>query len=137
MLDLHIMQFAIIICIILLRVEKLIEPNIQAILDRIAKAVEAREITQVELSIATGVHQSQVSRILSGNLRRASKNVHCLCNYYVLHNSESEPTSTSSPPPDIRETLQHLITGGKVSDAALLRILESLAMWQQALVAHE
>lgn len=110
------------------------EPEIHAILDRIARAVEAREITQVELSHATGVHQSQVSRILSGNLRRASKNVYRLCNYYNLHSLETPSTATSSIAPDLHESVQQLITGHKVSDAALRSVLESLVLWQKALL---
>ena len=113
------------------------EPEIQTILDHIARAVVARDITQTELSKATGVHQSQISRILSGNLRRASKNVHRLCNYYYLHSSKTQSSATSSVAQDMNETVQRLITGRNVSDAALMQVLESLVLWQKTLVTRE
>lgn len=115
----------------------MIDSNTRVILDRIAQAVVAREISQIELSKATGVHQSQISRILSGNLQRASKNVLRLCNFYLLHSSRNRSIATSPIEPDMHETLRQLITGHKGSDAALLQVLESLVLWQKALVTRE
>lgn len=56
-------------------------------LERLRIIVNSGKVTQEMVSIATGVHQSQVSRILSGNSRIASKNVLKLCKYSNhLHN---------------------------------------------------
>lgn len=38
-------------------------------------------VTQIEIQQATGVHQSQVSRILSGKSKRVSRSVEKLCKY--------------------------------------------------------
>jgi transcriptional regulator with XRE-family HTH domain len=44
-------------------------------------AVADRRLTQVEVARATGVDQSQVSRILSGQAKRSSANVVALCRF--------------------------------------------------------
>jgi transcriptional regulator with XRE-family HTH domain len=50
-------------------------------LKRLALAVRTRQVTQTQIATETGVHQSQVSRILSGNVRRGSPNARRLCRY--------------------------------------------------------
>lgn len=51
------------------------------ILSRIRLAVESRGITQKYLAEATGVHQSQISRILAGKSVRVSKNLAKISRY--------------------------------------------------------
>ncbi|MFM0187998.1 hypothetical protein PQR25_19570 [Paraburkholderia nemoris] len=58
-------------------------PEQTAELRYLAALVGARQITQATIASATGVHQSQISRILSGQIRRSSKNVYVLCKYAV------------------------------------------------------
>lgn len=48
---------------------------------RLKLAVESKEISLKAISDATGVHISQVSRILSGQSRRLSKNVEKICKF--------------------------------------------------------
>lgn len=67
-----------------------IESETQRLLSLLAKKVESRDVSQSELSLATGVHQSQISRILSGNVERTSKNVQKLCNYANTHFNADE-----------------------------------------------
>ncbi len=43
--------------------------------------VNAGKLTQVEIQEHTGVHQSQISRILAGKAKRSSRNVESLCKY--------------------------------------------------------
>ena len=51
-------------------------------------AIESGNLTQSIISIATGVHQSQISRILSGHAKTTSKNFIKLCKYSDnLHNN--------------------------------------------------
>lgn len=50
-----------------------------SLLDRLRTAVSQRQITQSEIAVATGVNQSQVSRILAGPVKRFSENVQKLC----------------------------------------------------------
>lgn len=64
----------------------------------------SNKINQKEISKATGVHQSQISRILAGRSKRPSKNVVLLCKY-----AESMVPTASSPS----------ITAGDLSRAVL------------------
>jgi transcriptional regulator with XRE-family HTH domain len=50
-------------------------------LDRLRRAVAHRRVTQTEISAATGVNQSQISRILAGPNKRLSENVQKLCDF--------------------------------------------------------
>lgn len=50
-------------------------------LRHLAALVGRGSVTQAEISAETGVSQSQISRILAGQFRRASKNVEELCRY--------------------------------------------------------
>ncbi|HEX7908671.1 MAG TPA: helix-turn-helix transcriptional regulator [Paraburkholderia sp.] len=58
-------------------------PEQTAELRYLAALVGARQITQSVIASATGIHQSQISRILSGQIRRSSKNVQELCKYAI------------------------------------------------------
>lgn len=61
--------------------------NLNEQIQRLNFAIESGNLTQSIISIATGVHQSQVSRILSGGAKTISKNVIKLCKYSdSLHN---------------------------------------------------
>lgn len=53
----------------------------QHLLRSLASKVETGHVTQLQIARETGVHQSQISRILSGNTKRLSKNVEIVCNY--------------------------------------------------------
>jgi predicted XRE-type DNA-binding protein len=58
-------------------------------LEGLRLAIKSGIVTQDEISAATGVHQSQISRVLSGHVKRASKNVHKLCKYVDnMHNMD-------------------------------------------------
>lgn len=46
--------------------------------------VRSKEATQEQIASETGVHQSQVSRILSGQIRRMSPNALMICKYAKL-----------------------------------------------------
>lgn len=48
---------------------------------RLKLAVDSKEISLKSISDATGVHISQVSRILSGQSKRLSKNVEKICKF--------------------------------------------------------
>ena len=57
------------------------EPEYRFLLRLLADRVLSGELSQIQVAEATGVHQSQVSRILAGEARRASKNVLRLCKF--------------------------------------------------------
>lgn len=52
-----------------------------SLLAMLADLVRRGQITQVQIQAVTGVHQSQISRILRGQVRRTSANVDALCKY--------------------------------------------------------
>lgn len=55
--------------------------TIDLIIATLRDQVAKREITQLDLAEHSGVSQSQISRILSGQYRRESVNVQRLCDY--------------------------------------------------------
>lgn len=57
----------------------------------LAKAVEEGALTQEQISRATGVHQSQVSRILAGKAKRSSPNVLRLERFFAAHSGRPKP----------------------------------------------
>ena len=48
-------------------------------LEQLRSLVSARLTSQIEIAAATGVDQSQISRILAGQVKRVSRNVTSLC----------------------------------------------------------
>lgn len=48
---------------------------------RLRELVASGKLNQLGIEKITGVHQSQVSRILSGKIKRLSKNVKLLCEF--------------------------------------------------------
>lgn len=50
-------------------------------LNRLALLIRRGQVTQKQVEIATGVDQSQISRILAGKVKRVSTNVKYLCKY--------------------------------------------------------
>lgn len=115
----------------------MLEPEILVTIDRLAKAVADKKTTQTCISEATGVHQSQVSRILSGNAKRASKNVRRLCSFYNLHISPVRIAPTTNVSAAIQSAVAILLTGKKEPDAALRDVLDSLAKWRMSMVSHD
>ena len=55
--------------------------DIQNALSRLRQAINVGLVSQSDISRATGVHQSQVSRILAGTSRRVSPNLLLLCKF--------------------------------------------------------
>lgn len=61
--------------------QKEIPSDIQSALGKLRLLVSSKEISQTEISLATGVDQSQISRILAGQVRRVSANVLEICKF--------------------------------------------------------
>jgi predicted XRE-type DNA-binding protein len=60
-------------------------------------AVNTRKLTQKQIASATGIDQSQISRILAGQVRRASKHVIELCKFANCLEQYQEADPTRSP----------------------------------------
>jgi len=56
----------------------------QRLLEALKASVKSRQIGLKHISSTTGVHISQVSRILSGKVKRASPNVEKICKFAEL-----------------------------------------------------
>jgi len=52
-----------------------------ALLQRLSQMIRQGHLTQSQVAEATNVNQSQISRILSGQIKRTSRNVARLCEY--------------------------------------------------------
>ena len=63
-------------------------------LEALKSSVEARHIGLKQISEATGVHISQVSRILSGKIKRGSKNVEKICKFAKIVDLQQNSTGS-------------------------------------------
>ncbi len=97
-------------------------PDIARCIDLLTQRVLQGSLRQTTIAQATGVDQSQVSRILSGKTRRVSRNVLKLCNY----------AKSLTPPPAIDdggteqallEQLRRIVSGNPDRAEALKRLL--------------
>lgn len=87
-------------------------------------AIQSGTITQESVYKATGVHQSQVSRILSGQIKRPSKNVLKVCKYAAhLHISD-----LPSPLIDTRilSAINQVWDGSSEHAEAIAKVIRSL-----------
>jgi transcriptional regulator with XRE-family HTH domain len=87
--------------------------------------IEDKQLTQKEISRQTGVHQSQVSRILSGQGKRLSKNAEKLCNYAKTLQIEANPA-----PETLTQSLLQIWDGSPGHAAAIMQVLRSLDQLQ-------
>lgn len=92
----------------------------------LAQRVSAKHITQLRLSEVTGIHQSQISRILAGDVRRASKNVLKLCKYAETVGPLDRDVRSAQ-----RIDFLSLLGRSPAEDAALSQVMASLYAWRQ------
>lgn len=86
-------------------------------------------LTQNSLANATGVHQSQISRILAGNIRRTSKNVLKLCKYAETFSpSENEFNYLND---EILAVVAELKGRSLAESQALVSLMSSLNQWRK------
>lgn len=95
---------------------------------RLSQGLANREITQKGLEMATGVHQSQISRILSGKVHRVSKNVVKLCKYAETLRPVNVNASVDAD--KIIRALQPLLNKGAAENHALLDLVQCLQAWR-------
>jgi transcriptional regulator with XRE-family HTH domain len=100
----------------------------QRVISRLAQRVATRQLTQEEIAQATGVDQSQVSRILAGRARRRSRNVEKLCRYALAMGA---PSPTVSGRHDIEQAMSTLWDGSARHARALAEVLGSMARMQR------
>ncbi len=79
--------------------------------------------TQCALSLATGIDQSQISRIRAGRFKRLSKNVQALCRYANI--SIQEKSAKPDIPQVIQDALNDLLDGTPTTERAVLALLKA------------
>ena len=98
--------------------------DVQNALSRLRQAIDVGLVSQSDISRATGIHQSQVSRILSGSSRRASPNVLTLCKFA----NEMERFANTNPAsnPLLMDALRAVWNGSEAHAEAIAGLLLTL-----------
>jgi len=103
--------------------------SIQKNLVFLSEQVGKGAIRQQEIEKATQVSQSQISRILAGQVRRTSKNVLKLCKYANLLVLEKSPCQDDEIA--LFEQLKKICQGNPTRIAALRNLLLSIEQLQE------
>lgn len=98
-------------------------------LDKLRAAVASRDVTQQQIAKATGVDQSQVSRILAGQTKRASANVIRLCKfaYEIELPGGHDPSQSQS----LMNALRLVWDGSSAHAEAIAQVLLSLRHFKE------
>ena len=96
----------------------------------LAGYVERKQITQQELALATGVHQSQVSRILAGRARRPSQNLLKLCKYAETLDVPDKAAACSIE--DIVNAIRSFRSHNHEENQRFLDVVNSLKAWRDS-----
>jgi len=81
--------------------------------------------TQAQISDHLGIHQSQVSRILSGQIMRRSRNFDAICQFLELQ-SVGVSAATVRKNPELIDALVSVWDGTEIHAAALAAVIRSL-----------
>ena len=109
--------------------KSVLQMNQMRLIEHLVRNISSGSLTQIQLAEATGVHQSQVSRILSGKALRASKNVLKLCKY-----AESLPPSVDERVDlhdNVMAAVSTLLGKNKAENQALAQLISSLCNWRE------
>ena len=104
----------------------------QELLAWLRAAVADRRLTQFAIARATGVDQSQISRILKGQAKRASANVSALCRF------AAEASRRTSVPRDLpvaakaQALLDELMDGSAEEQRSVAELLAHLVVVRNA-----
>lgn len=100
-------------------------PQTSALLLVLKRAILNGSVTQSSVAIATGVDQSQISRVLAGQVKRESPNVLALCKYARnLHKTRKVDPRQSDP---LINALREVWDGSPEHAEALAGVIRSLA----------
>jgi transcriptional regulator with XRE-family HTH domain len=103
--------------------------DIQAALDKLRLLVTSRQVSQTDVSLATGVDQSQISRILAGQVRRVSGNVIELCKF--ANNFDVSPDRDPSESAVLMSALRSVWDGTPAHAEAIASVLLSLRKFKE------
>jgi transcriptional regulator with XRE-family HTH domain len=100
------------------------DSDIEKRIEWLKATFRSEQLSQEAVAEATGIHQSQISRILSGQVRRLSKNVILLCKFADdLHNRRKSPKKI---PPLLLSALEQIWDGSTDHAEAIAKVILSL-----------
>lgn len=108
----------------------MLEPQQTQLLSTLRSAVKAKSIGLKQISDATGVHVSQVSRILAGHVKRASPNVEKICNF-AKQGQLQQPSSSNEDL--LRVAVNRLWDGTPEHALALSNLLDAVNSYQTSI----
>lgn len=91
----------------------------------VAQHLRRTGITQMRLSVALGVSQSQISRVLSGKSSKRSKLLHRICRY-ALESAETVTPEAVRRNDELIESLAQIWDGTQEHAHALASVIRSL-----------
>lgn len=101
------------------------DPRIPQIRAAVEQRMRERKHIQKDVEMATGVHQSRISRFLSGQGKRMTAQIDSLCKYAELEiNSHSQQDAAQR---ELSQALQWAIGDNPEATLALARIVQALA----------
>lgn len=102
-------------------------------LDALRASVDARNIGLKHISEATGVHISQVSRILSGKIKRGSKNVEKICKFAEIADLQQNSTGSEEL---LFKAVKEVWDGTNEHAIALVNFLAAINRYQTDIQKH-
>lgn len=99
-------------------------PDLKERIEWLRATFQAAQLSQNTLSELTGIHQSQISRILSGQVRRTSKNVISLCKF--AENLHSKRKAPKNIPSVLLHALEQTWDGSTPHADAIAKVILSL-----------
>ncbi len=98
-------------------------------LQKLRLLVKSKVVTQGEISLATKVDQSQVSRILAGQIRRVSANVLELCKFANSHDGGNRHDPSRNEV--LMGALRAVWDGSSIQAEAIASLLLSLRKFKE------
>jgi transcriptional regulator with XRE-family HTH domain len=94
------------------------------LVEQLCEVFKNNRSTQQQIASATGVHQSQVSRILRGHFRTVTPNVAKLCKYANI--TPQMKTTKNSISEELNRELVRLLDGTAKREQTVLRLLKAI-----------
>jgi transcriptional regulator with XRE-family HTH domain len=103
-------------------------PDQEGLLSWLSAEVRARRVSQLDIAAASGVHQSQISRILAGKARRESANVRKLCKYATSLRQGVGALTVAGPESKVAidQAVMRVWDGSSGHASALVELLEAV-----------
>lgn len=94
------------------------------LIEQLCEVFKNNRSTQQQIAAKTGVHQSQVSRILRGHFRTVTPNVAKICKYANV--TPQTGITKSAVPEELNRELVRLLDGTAKREQTILRLLKAI-----------